>query len=251
MKFLLATTKGGEEDKISPVFGRCATFTIVNADGGKIQNVTVETNPHASGAGGVGIQVAQYAVDQKVNAVFAGQFGPNATDVLKAAGIDMVAITGVSVKEAVLGYMKGDLKPAASVAGGGAPGARGFPAAPPVGAGVGCGRGGRGMGRGGGRGGGRGMGMGLGRGYGHGLCRWQAWSLPPHPAYPYGTGASYPPELTNMTDGPTTDELTVERELEYLKYEAEKMETHLDNIRKRIKTLGGKTKAGSKAKNGR
>ncbi|MEM4728832.1 MAG: NifB/NifX family molybdenum-iron cluster-binding protein [Thermoplasmata archaeon] len=85
MKIMVATTKGGLDDIVSEVFGRCATFTIVEVDGKEIKNATVFPNRFAGGMGGVGIQVAQLAAREGVRAVIAGRFGPHASQVLAQA----------------------------------------------------------------------------------------------------------------------------------------------------------------------
>ncbi|MBN2251775.1 MAG: NifB/NifX family molybdenum-iron cluster-binding protein [Candidatus Altiarchaeota archaeon] len=165
MKILVATGSGGLKDNVSPAFGRCASYTVVESAEGKITAVAIENNPFASAAGGAGIQAAQYAVDKKVKAVIAGNFGPNASDVLTQAGIDKIAAQG-NVKDVVERYVKGALKP---VSGPTAPlkgglsqdGSPGQATGPGFGMGFGGGMGrGMGMGRGGGMRGGRGMGIG-------------------------------------------------------------------------------------------
>ena len=93
-----------------------------------------------------------------VNAVVAGQVGPNAFQVLSAAGVQVLPFAGGSVKDAVDAFLGGRLSeasaPTASAHAGMTPQdpASGFPGAGP---GMGFGRG---MGRGGGRGRGRGRG---------------------------------------------------------------------------------------------
>lgn len=138
MKILVATSgKGGLEDMVSPMFGRCPTFTIVTVDGKEIKDVKTLPNQYAGGMSGVGIQVAQFAANEKVNTVMAGSFGPNATSVLAQAGIEMVQIAGIKVEGAIKKYLSKELPSAAN------------PTAmqPPL-YGLGRGRGGRRWGRG-------------------------------------------------------------------------------------------------------
>ncbi|HEX54615.1 MAG: dinitrogenase iron-molybdenum cofactor [Candidatus Altiarchaeales archaeon] len=138
MKIAVATTSGGLDDQISPVFGRCQTFTIVEADNGEIKEVEVIQNESASSAGGAGIRASQLMVEKGVDTVIAGNFGPNSATILKKAGIKMVQTRG-NVKEILMKYLNGDIKPITT---------------PTVGEHFGIGYG---MGRGGGRG------MGYGR----------------------------------------------------------------------------------------
>ncbi len=167
MKIAIATNTGGLEDTVSPVFGRCPTYTIVEADGSDIKDSRVIQNPAANAGGGAGIQAAQLLVNEGVGAALAGSFGPNASGVLAQAGIKMVPIQGIPVKEAVEKYLKGELSESAAQTGAQQP-AYGGQYAPPVGYGGGYGtRAGPGYGRAGGRGMGRGMGRaGYGTGYG-------------------------------------------------------------------------------------
>ncbi len=152
MKIAVTTNKGGLEDDISAVMGRCAKFTIVEVEGQEIKKTEVLDNQLASAMGGVGIQAAQFLANQGVEVVISGNFGPNAFNILNQAGVKMVQAQG-NVKEAVLKYAKGELKPLDSASvnmfGGMGGGTGGTP--------------GTGMGRGMGRGGFRG-----GRGAGHG-----------------------------------------------------------------------------------
>ncbi|MBU4406080.1 MAG: NifB/NifX family molybdenum-iron cluster-binding protein, partial [Candidatus Altiarchaeota archaeon] len=110
MKIAIATQKGGLDDEVSPFFGRCPVFTMVYVEGEEIKNSDVIQNESASATGGAGIQAAQFIVEQKAEAVMAGNFGPNAARILSSAGIKMVPAQG-NVKEAVMKYLSGDLKP--------------------------------------------------------------------------------------------------------------------------------------------
>ena len=162
MMIAAATNTGGLEDQISTIFGRCPTYTFVEVEGNEIKNAVVEPNPAASAAGGAGIQAAQFIVGKKVKAVLAGEFGPNATGVLTSAGVEMISVRGMTVREAIERYLRGELKGTPVSGGYSAPQVGEQLPPPPAGA-YGGGYGyGRGMGMGRGRGGGRGMGMGRG-----------------------------------------------------------------------------------------
>lgn len=142
MKICVATNQGGLEDQISPVFGRCPTFTFVDVEGNEIKNVEIIPNEFAEAMGGAGIQAAQFVANRGIKAVIAGNYGPNAYPILNQAGVDAIVAQG-NVKDVVMKYIEGELKPVAQ------------PTTPRYG-GMGIGRG-RGMGRGGGRGMCRGM----------------------------------------------------------------------------------------------
>ncbi len=152
MKICIATTKGGLDDQVSPVFGRCQTFTFVNVEGKEIKDVEVIPNEFAGAMGGAGIQAAQLVVNKGAEVVIAGNFGPNAFPILSQGNAKVISAQG-SVKEVVERYLKGELTAVEQ------------PTSPEFsGRGMGQGQGaGMGLGRGMGRGGGRGMGRGGGR----------------------------------------------------------------------------------------
>ncbi len=165
MRIAVATNNGGLEDTVSPVFARAPTFTIVDVENGEIRNVRVMQNPAAMAGGGAGIQASQILINEGVQAVIAGNFGPNSSGILAQAGIAMISSPGTRVEDAVKSAEKGNAPQMQAQA----------PVAPapsyPYGYGFGPGFGwGRGMGYGRGRGWGRGMGRGwwsYGPGYGY------------------------------------------------------------------------------------
>lgn len=109
MKIIVATAKGGMEDDVSPVFGRCQTFTVIEAEGNEIKNVEVVPNQFSAAIHGAGVQSAQWIVSQGAKAVISGNFGPNVTAILQQAGIDMIIAQG-KVKDVVEKYLRGELK---------------------------------------------------------------------------------------------------------------------------------------------
>lgn len=140
---------------VDPRFGRCANFVIVDTD---TMEFTSEPNPGAMMGQGAGIQAAQTLGGRGVQAVVAGNFGPNAFQSLSAAGISIYLCAAGTVAQAVEALKSGALQQvgtatvAAHYGMGAAPGQ-----APGTGMGPGMGPGaGRGMGGGGGRGGGGG-----------------------------------------------------------------------------------------------
>ena len=138
MRICIATNQGGLEDQVSPVFGRCPTFTFVDVEDKEIKNVEVIPNEFAGAMGGAGIQAAQLVANKGANVVIAGNYGPNAYPILNQAGISVVSAQG-NVKEVVMKHVNGELPEITQST------------APRFG-GMGMGRGGgRGMGRGRGR----------------------------------------------------------------------------------------------------
>ncbi len=111
MKIAVATTNGGLDGQVSPFFGRCPAFTMVEAEEKEVKSTELIQNESASATGGAGIQTSQFIAEKKAEVVIAGNFGPNAARILASAGIKMVQAQG-SVKEAVINYLNGTLEPA-------------------------------------------------------------------------------------------------------------------------------------------
>jgi predicted Fe-Mo cluster-binding NifX family protein len=133
MKIAISATAPNLDAIVDPRFGRAPYFVIADTD--SMQFEAIE-NSSAVASGGAGISTAQMIADKAVQAVLTGSCGPNAYEVLSAAGVQV--ITGVSgtVRDAILSFKQGRLAPISA------------PDAPPhFGMGGGFGRGmGRGMG---------------------------------------------------------------------------------------------------------
>jgi predicted Fe-Mo cluster-binding NifX family protein len=125
----------------SPVFGRCPTYLFVDSETLQFE---AAANPAMNQGGGAGIQAAQFVVERGAEAVLSGNLGPNAFDVLQAAGVPGYLIPEGTVRQAVEAFKAQRLAPMA-----------GANVAAHAGMGGGVGRG---MGSGAGRGMGRGMG---------------------------------------------------------------------------------------------
>lgn len=86
MKIVLSTTAPNIDADIDPRFGRCAYLLVVDTD---TLDVEGQPNPGVDAAGGAGVQAAQFVSAQGAKAVISGDFGPNAFNALKAAGVAM------------------------------------------------------------------------------------------------------------------------------------------------------------------
>lgn len=177
MKIAVSASGDDLESAVSPVFGRSPFYLFVDTD---TMEWSAVANPAMGASGGAGIQAAQFIVEQGAQALVTGNVGPNAMDVLNAAGVRVYAIAQGTVREAVEAFRSQSLQQIGEATvpadtGKAAPRITGATVSMPAGrgAGLGTGRGagqgaGRGMGQGKG-GGGRGMGRGGGRG-GRGRC---------------------------------------------------------------------------------
>jgi predicted Fe-Mo cluster-binding NifX family protein len=150
MKIVVSAQGENLDAPASPVFGRCPTYIFVDSETMQFEAVP---NPAMNQGGGAGIQAAQFVVEHGAQAVLTGNLGPNAFNVLAAAGIPGYLVPQGTVRQAVELYKAGQVQTmgGANVAAHAGMGG---------GAGMGAGRGlGRGMGRG------MGMGMGMGGGF--------------------------------------------------------------------------------------
>jgi predicted Fe-Mo cluster-binding NifX family protein len=120
MKIILTTISPDIDSEVDPRFGRAGHFLLVDTDTLEWQAFP---NPGATASGGAGIQAAQFVTDQKCEAVISGDFGPNAYNALKAAGLPMYLLGSCHTpREAIERYLSGQLEPLAAPAG---PGRRG------------------------------------------------------------------------------------------------------------------------------
>jgi predicted Fe-Mo cluster-binding NifX family protein len=107
MKIAITATAPNLDADIDPRFGRCQYFVIAEPDTMEFEALE---NSGATAGGGASIATAQTLAGKNVEAVLTGNCGPNAYDVLAAAGIKVV--TGVSgkVRDAIQSYKSGKLK---------------------------------------------------------------------------------------------------------------------------------------------
>ena len=115
MKIILTAVSPSIESDVDPRFGRGAYFIVVDPDTLEWKAVP---NPALNAPGGAGIQAAQFVTDQKCQAVISGDFGPNAYNALKAAGISMYLFGSCrSIQEAIQRFKSGQIEPLEAPAG--------------------------------------------------------------------------------------------------------------------------------------
>jgi predicted Fe-Mo cluster-binding NifX family protein len=168
MRVAVSADEGRLDGSANHRFGRCPMFVFVDTDSMEFE---ATANPAAEAPGGAGIEAAQFISSSGVDAVITGRVGPNAMEVLEAAGMPVFLFEGGTVRQVVEQFKAGGLERSAdeAVRGRGMGGGQGRGMGGGQGRGMGGGQG-RGMGGGQGRGmgGGQGRGMGGGRGGGRG-----------------------------------------------------------------------------------
>lgn len=107
MKIAITATAASLDADIYPRFGRCQYFIIVDPE--TMQFEALE-NSGAMAGGGAGISTAQMIAGKGVEAVLTGNCGPNAYEVLAAAGIKVVTSVSGKVRQAIEDYKSGRLK---------------------------------------------------------------------------------------------------------------------------------------------
>ena len=105
---------GGLDATVSPHFGRCAAFALVQVVDGAVQEAKTIPNPMATGHA-VG-DMPTMMRNLGANVVLAGGMGPRAIDFLKRFGIDVSTGASGLVKDAVQAYLDGHVGEAAPCA---------------------------------------------------------------------------------------------------------------------------------------
>ena len=108
MRIVVSAQGDTLEAEASPVFGRCPTYVFVDTATMQFQAMP---NPAANQGGGAGIQAAQFVVEQGAQALLSGNLGPNAFDVLEAAGIPTYVVSEGTVFQAVEAFKANRLQP--------------------------------------------------------------------------------------------------------------------------------------------
>jgi predicted Fe-Mo cluster-binding NifX family protein len=104
MKIAITANGPALDAVIDPRFGRCQYFIIVDPE--TMQFEALE-NSGAMAGGGAGISTAQMIAGKGVEVVLTGNCGPNAYEVLSAAGIKVVTGVAGKVQDAIQGYKSG------------------------------------------------------------------------------------------------------------------------------------------------
>ena len=111
MKIAVSATIDNLDSMVDARFGRCPYFLIVEIDGNEIKGHESIKNQSVNAMGGAGIQAAQIVANKDVKVVITGNIGPNSFNVLSQTGIKILTgVGGISVKEAIKKYLKGEIK---------------------------------------------------------------------------------------------------------------------------------------------
>jgi predicted Fe-Mo cluster-binding NifX family protein len=103
LRIALPTTgHEGMKDRVSPVFSRANTFTIVEIVDGETRSVEVLENEASGLSQGAGPLAVKTLKERGVDLVASGDLGPGASTLLEALGIEYKAVeSGSRVSQAL------------------------------------------------------------------------------------------------------------------------------------------------------
>ena len=105
MKICITSSGTNLDDAIDHRFGRCQYFIVVDTES---MQFDAFQNPAMSVGGGAGTHAAQIVANKGAEVVLTGNIGPNAFNVLQAAGVKIiVGLEGITVKQAIEGFESG------------------------------------------------------------------------------------------------------------------------------------------------
>ena len=111
MKDIAVSANGKHlEAKVGPLFGRSRFFILV--DPTTLEWEALDNLQNLSSNQGIGLLTAKSLQQKKIRTVLTGSCGPKAFGELQAAGIDVVLNAKGTIRQALAGYIKGELPPA-------------------------------------------------------------------------------------------------------------------------------------------
>jgi predicted Fe-Mo cluster-binding NifX family protein len=111
MKVVVSSNGPDLEAPASATFGRCPMYMFVDTESMEFK---ATPNPACDAPGGAGIRAAEFVTKSDIQAVITGRVGPNATNVLQAAGVPVYLFPGGTIRQAVEDFNAGNLAPDSS-----------------------------------------------------------------------------------------------------------------------------------------
>ena len=108
MKLAIPVDEKRLDSTICVSFGRAPYFMFYDTEA---KTETYINNPGAASQGGAGIKAAQIIVDEKADALLTIRCGENAGELFEAAKISVFKTKGITAKENIEAYEKGELLP--------------------------------------------------------------------------------------------------------------------------------------------
>lgn len=110
MKIAVSTDGQDLGSRVSPVFGRCPYFVMIEMEDNEIINFQVLENPAISQSSGAGTAAAQLVGDEGAEVIISGAVGPRAFTALKKWDILIYRAEPGSVEENVGKMLQGKLE---------------------------------------------------------------------------------------------------------------------------------------------
>ena len=103
-----AENQNGLDSPVSPHFGRCPYYILIDVEGQEVEAVTAVDNPyHGKHAPG---QVPGFIHSQGANVMLAGGMGHRAVSFFQEYGIEAVTGASGTVRQALQSYLGGKLR---------------------------------------------------------------------------------------------------------------------------------------------
>ncbi len=106
MKIAVSGVSSSVDGPVDLRFGRAPVFVIYDTETDTYESLV---NPAIQSAHGAGVQAAQLMINSGIGTVLTGRVGPNAHQILKAAGIEIRNCPATTVEDAVHQYLAGAL----------------------------------------------------------------------------------------------------------------------------------------------
>jgi len=94
-------------DPVHERFGRAGCFQLVNPE--TMTAVVISNDENRSGAEGAGIGAVELLAEHGAQAAIVTKVGPKAADAFRRAAIPVYAAAGMTVREAVTAFSRGEL----------------------------------------------------------------------------------------------------------------------------------------------
>jgi predicted Fe-Mo cluster-binding NifX family protein len=107
MKIAISSKGTKLEENMDLRFGRAEYFIIYDLEKDEFQAIE---NKGYTASGGAGIASAQQLIDEDIDIVISGNFGPNAYNLLNSSEIKMYKGEEISIKELIENYKSGKLE---------------------------------------------------------------------------------------------------------------------------------------------
>lgn len=107
MKIAISSTGITMENLLDMRFGRCEYFQIHDTES---KEVKILENEGQNASGGAGIVASNQLVDEKVDVIITGNFGPNAFEIIEKAGVKAYKCESISITSVIEKYNKGELE---------------------------------------------------------------------------------------------------------------------------------------------